>query len=253
MSGLFCAKRHLPARHVVETEDDPGHFARTDRRRLIDIESSVAIVTVRHARVLNYGFCSASPCDRRKPHNQRRHTMADKTKKTKWTAAQVREAIKNVEKAVQKFKRENKQENVTVITAEEVEKKLKRVNSPMIISQAWNDAAAGGTVNYNLGIFNPDPVQSMWLFAHVWVGSGNVDATVGTFLSNVDTRFPRLTQPNFDGLTLAAGASATLSFALKVPSGMDKTEYLGNSCLMQLNWHDVGTYLDRGVFVFTVS
>lgn len=178
--------------------------------------------------------------------------MADKTKKTKWTAAQVKDTVKNVEKAVQKFKRENKQANYTAITAEEVERKLKRVNSPMIVFQSWNDAAAGGTVNYNLGIFNPDPTQAVGLFAHVWVGSGNVDPIVGTFLSNVDSRFPRLTQPDFAGLTLASGASGNLRFALKVPT-VEKTEYLGNSCLMQVNWHDVGTYLDRGVFVFTVS
>ena len=49
-------------------------------------------------------------------------------------------------------------------------------------------------VNYNLGIWNPDPVQATSLFAHVWVGSGNIDPTVGTFLLNVDQRFPRRTR-----------------------------------------------------------
>lgn len=87
----------------------------------------------------------------------------------------------------------------------------------------------------------------------MWVGSGNVDPTVGTFLLKLDTRFPRLMEPKFFGLTLAANASATLSFGLKVPSTVEKTNYLGNSCLMQFNWYDVGTYLDRGIFVFTVS
>ena len=75
----------------------------------------------------------------------------------------------------------------------------------------------GGTFNYSLGIFNPDPTQTSNLFAHVWVGSGNIDPTVGPFLSNVDAPFPRLTQPVF-GLTLAPGASATLNFTIKVPS-----------------------------------
>jgi hypothetical protein len=123
----------------------------------------------------------------------------------------------------------------------------------MIVSQGWNNTTLGGTVNYSLGHYNPDPTQAIWLFGHVWVGSGNVDPTVGTFLLNVDPRFPRLTQPAFSGLTLAAGASATLTFALKVPSTVEKTNYLGNSSLMQFNWHDVGTYLDRGVFVFAVT
>ena len=150
-------------------------------------------------------------------------------------------------------KREYKSEHFTAVTPEEIEKKLKRARSPMIVSQGWGSTTPGGTVNYSLGIYNPDPTQAVWLFAHVWVGSGNVDPTVGTFLLNVDARFPRLTQPTFAGLTLAPGASATLSFALKVPSTIEKTNYLGNSCLMQFNWHDIGKYLDRGIFVFAVS
>jgi hypothetical protein len=174
-------------------------------------------------------------------------------RKRKWTAAQVKEHIQRIQKAVDKMKRENKGEHFTAITPEEVEQKLKRVNSPMIVSQGWNSTTPGGTVNYNLGIYNPDPTLAIWLFAHVWVGSCNVDPKTGTFLLNVDPRFPRLTEPQFSGLSLAAGAFTTLSYALKVPVAIEKTNYLGNSCLMQFNWHDVGTYLDRGVFVFAVS
>ena len=91
------------------------------------------------------------------------------------------------------------------------------------------------------------------LFAHVWIGSGNVDPVVGTFLSNVDPRFPRLTEPPVFGLTLAPGASAHLTFTIKVPATAEKTNYIGNSCLMQFNWHDTGKYLDRGVIVFAVT
>ncbi len=179
--------------------------------------------------------------------------MATKRKPKKWTTAQIKEHIKKIQQVVETQKSENKGEHFTAITPEELEKKFKRVNSPMIVSQGWNDAGPGGTINYTLGLYNPDPDQSFWLLAHVWVGSGNVDPTVGTFLSNVDERFPRLTEPTFAGLTLAAGASGSLTFALTVPAGIEKTNYLGNSCLMQLNWHDVGTYLDRGVFVFAVT
>ncbi len=123
----------------------------------------------------------------------------------------------------------------------------------MIVSQGWNSTTPGGTINYNLGIYNPDPTQAIWLFAHVWIGSGNVDPVTGTFLLNVDTRFPRITQPQLDGLSLAPGASSVLKFSFKVPATIEKTNYIGNSCLMNFNWHDVGTYLDRGVFVFAVS
>jgi len=179
--------------------------------------------------------------------------MATKSGPKKFTAAEVKSQVERIQKAVEKHKRETKEEHFTAVTPEEIEKKLKRVNSPIIVSQGWNSTTPGGIVNYSLGVFNPDPTQAIWLFAHVWVGSGNIDPVVGTFLSNVDPRFPRLTEPVFDGLQLAPGASATLKFALKVPSSVEKTNYLGNSCLMQFNWHDVGTYLDRGVFVFAVT
>jgi hypothetical protein len=170
-----------------------------------------------------------------------------------WTAEQIKEQTKRIQEAIEKHKRENKEEHFTSITPEEIVHKLKRVKSPMIVSQSWGSAPPGGTVNYGVGIYNPDPTVAIWLFAHVWVGSGNADPTVGTFLLNVDPRFPRLTQPAPTGLTLASNASATLNFALQVPTTAEETNYIGNSCLMRVNWHDVGEYLDRGVFVFTVT
>ena len=179
--------------------------------------------------------------------------MANKNTRKKWTEAQVKEHITKIQKVIEKHQRENNEEHFTSVTPEEIAKKLKRVNSPMIVSQSWGNTTPGGSVNYSLGIYNPDATKVIGLFVHVWVGSGNVDPVPGTFLINVDTRFPRLTQPAVSGLALVAGASATLNFALKVPAGAEKTNYLGNSCLMQFNWHDVGTYLDRSVFVFGVS
>src|ERR1700674_3284850 len=92
------------------------------------------------------------------------------TEKRKWTPDQIKEQIKKIEKAIAQQKHENKGEHFTSITPEEIEKKLKRVKSPMIVSQGWNSTTPGGIVNYNLGIFNPDPAQAIWLFAHVWVG-----------------------------------------------------------------------------------
>jgi hypothetical protein len=179
--------------------------------------------------------------------------MAAKRTGQKVSAAQIRQLANKIEEATKKHKREQKGEHFTAVTKEEIEKKLKRVNSPMIVSQGWNSTLPGGAVNYSLGVFNPDPAQAIWLFAHVFVGSGNVDPTTGTFLLNVDERFPRLTEPPFFGLSLAPGAFATLNFSLQVPVTVDQSNYLGNSCLMQFNWHDIGQYLDRSVFVFAVS
>ena len=183
--------------------------------------------------------------------------MATKKTTAKWTPAQIKEHTKKILEVIEQQKKlVKKGEGFTAVTAEDIERKFKRTNSPMIVSQSgsWTSPTPlGGTFTYNLGLYNPDPTQAIWLFTHVWVGSGNVDPTVGTFLLNVDTRFPRLTLPGFAGLTLAPGASTVLNFTMKVPSTVEKTNYLGNSCLMQFNWHDVGTYLDRGVFVFTVT
>src|SRR5687768_8779465 len=120
------------------------------------------------------------------------------TEKPKFTAADVRKHTKRVQEITEEFQKgQKKGVNVTVITPEEVEKKLKRVNSPFIVSQGWGGTTPGGTFTYSVGIYNPDPTQAIWTFTHVWVGSGNVDPVVGTFLLNVDPRFPRLTQPDF--------------------------------------------------------
>ena len=113
----------------------------------------------------------------------------------KLTAAQIKEQTKKVRSAIAKHKRENKEENFTSLSDDEVVAKLKRVKSPMIVSQGWGGTTPGGTFNYSIGLLNPDPTATFSRDVHVWVGSGNADPTVGTFLLNVDPRFPRLTQP----------------------------------------------------------
>jgi hypothetical protein len=178
------------------------------------------------------------------------------TAKAKFSAADVKKHTARIQQLgdeLQKGRKKNDGLNVTVITPEEIDRKLKRVNSPFIYFQSWGGSVpVGGTLNYNVGIYNPDPTTAIWTFAHVWVGSGNVDPVTGTFLLNVDARFPRLTQPDFAGMSIPSGGSVTQSFQIKTPAGVEKTNYLGNTCLMALNWHDVGTYLDRSVFVFKV-
>ncbi|MBZ4421281.1 hypothetical protein [Myxococcus sp. RHSTA-1-4] len=158
-----------------------------------------------------------------------------------------------IQEIVEKNKREAKSEHFTGISPEEIKKKLMRVHSPFIVSQGWSSTVPGGSFSYSLGIYNPDPTQASSLYAHVWVGSGNVDPVVGSFLLNVDPRFPRLTEPAFFGLSLPPNGSATLNYTVKVPAKIDTSNYLGNSCLMQFDYHDVGLYLDRSVFVFTIS
>jgi hypothetical protein len=180
--------------------------------------------------------------------------MATSKKAAKWTAAEIQSHIKKIQSITGKLKKENKDGTFTAVSEEDLLKKFNRINSPMIVGQSWNNTAGiGGTINYSVTIYNPDPGTASSLIVHTWVGSGNSDTNTGTFLLNVDTRFPRLVQPSSTiGQSLASGASVTLSFAIKIPASADKTYYLGNSCLFRLDFHDAGTYLDRGAFVFGV-
>jgi hypothetical protein len=175
------------------------------------------------------------------------------TKRPKWTEAQIKAHIQTIQKIVEKAKRENKGEHFIGITPEQIREKLKHVNSPFITSLGWNSTTPGGTVGLGITVFNPDPTPTSSVFAHVWVGSGNIDPAVGSFLNNVDPRFPRLTEPPFFGLTLASGASTSLTYSIKVPATIEKSNYLGNANLIQVNWFGVGLNLGRAAFVFTVS
>lgn len=171
----------------------------------------------------------------------------------KFSPDDVQKHVKKVQELVEKHRREKKEEHFTAITPEEVERKLNRVDSPFITSMSWGSGSPGGTITYSVWIYNPDPTTAGAVFAHVWVGSGNVDPTVGTFLLNVDARFPRLTEPAMPGLSIPTGGSSALTFTINIPAGVEKSNYLGNCCVVQLNWHDTGKYLDRGVFPFKVS
>lgn len=191
-----------------------------------------------------------------RPEKPKGDEMAtDEKGKTPLTKEQKESHIKKVLAEIEKQRKSVKKgENFTAPTEEQLRKKLERVNSPYIYYQSWSSVAAGGTFTYNVGITNPDGFTQGSMFAHVFFGSGNVVSGVGEFLLNVDERFPRLTQPDFFGLSLASGASATLSFSIKTPATVEHpTNYLGNTALVQFNWHDVGTYFDRSVFVVKVN
>jgi hypothetical protein len=186
---------------------------------------------------------------------ERNKIMAVKSKETKWTPAEIKEQIKYIEKATEKRRKESKGENFTAISRDEIEKKLTATSLPYITNESWTTTTPpGGTCTYTVEIYNPPNTSAASIYLHVFVGSGNIDPTVGTFLLNVDTRFPRLTQPAFPGLTIASGTHAVLIFPIKVPTTVEKTAYLGNCCLMQLSdWMDIGKYLDRAVFPFAVA
>lgn len=181
-------------------------------------------------------------------------TMA---KKPKFTAAQVKRHIENIQEELKKQQRESEQrkEQFTSITPEQILKKLKRVNSPMIIGQGWNvTTPPGGTINYTVTIYNPDPVPAAFLFVHAWIGSGNIDPNIGTFLLNADSHFAQLKQPaDVFGGDLPPSSSGSFAFAFRVTTSVQPGNYFLQSCLMQVDLFDVGTYLDRAMVVFTVT
>lgn len=181
-------------------------------------------------------------------------------KKPKFTRAQIKRQVENIQDAIEKLKREGPdrgEDQFRWLTAEEIENKLKRVNSPFLGGQAYTGwTSPGGSISYTLTIVNPDPTPVDYLFAQVWVGWGNFDPTIGTFLLSADTRFPRAMQPaSFSGLQMPAGPAtvAALSFDLSVPTGIEPMHYMAQTCLFRAGWLDVGQYLDRAMFVFAVG
>lgn len=178
----------------------------------------------------------------------------------KRSPAEIKRLVDSIKTEIAKHKEqhEKKGETFTSITPEQLESKLQRAQSPMIVWQGWsNTAPPGGAISYSVGVTNPDPVSWSNLAVDVAVGDRNPITNNDMFLSDRDTRFPSLAQPYPFGFTLGPAGSPTAStsfnFNLTIPAGVEKTGYFGNSVLQQLNFHDVGKYLDRGVFFFGVS
>jgi hypothetical protein len=120
----------------------------------------------------------------------------------------------------------------------------------MILSQGWtNTAPPGGTINYSVGIGNPDPIEWVNLAVSVSIGNRNPIVNNDEFLTAFDPRFPTYAKIE---VFLAPGAFTTQSFELTIPASVEKTGYFGNSALLQISFHDVGQYLDRGCFFFDV-
>lgn len=176
------------------------------------------------------------------------------TRKGKKPLSETDRNLKGIKEAIEKHRRNaRKEETFTSLTEEQARKKLERVNSPMITSQGWSGGSPGGAAHYSVGIYNPDPVTYHHLFVHVFFGSGHAVPDPGTYLLNVDARWPRLTEVPQTGFSLDPSASTILYFSIKIPAGIEPSGYIGNSVLYVAEWHDVGTYLDRATFVVKVS
>ena len=171
------------------------------------------------------------------------------------SAADVAKAWKTVEADIarERKNREKKGETFVGLSKEQFEKKMKRAESPFISWEGWsNTAPPSGTINYTVGVQNPDPVAWGNLAIAISIGDRNSIVSNDEFLTTFDARFPTYAKPATLGFSLAPGASTSHSFAIKIPAGVEKTGYFGNTVLQQLSYLDVGKYLDRAVFFFEV-
>jgi hypothetical protein len=167
-------------------------------------------------------------------------------------AEQLRGLLEELEK--RRAEAESEGLNFIAPTEEQLLKRIRGDHSPSITWQTIPSAAApGGTAPYNLGIFNPDPINWAWLFVHMFIGPAHLASQMDEAVSAVDTRFPRLTLPAYPGLFLLAGASQTLSFNIRVPRGIEPSNYFGTTFLFQSVWFGPNMNLDRTSFVFEVT
>lgn len=127
-------------------------------------------------------------------------------------------------------------------------------NSPYIYAQAWTSGTTpGSNASYNVYIANPDPSGYYPLFASIFFGAANFNRDISEALSrgnfNADSRWPYMsTQP----FSLAAGATTSKTFSYVTPTGVPLTTYIANCVIWRGQYHDMGAYLDRGLFYITL-
>jgi hypothetical protein len=171
------------------------------------------------------------------------------------TAADITKAWHQLEKEVAKHRQgsQDKREVYTAMTRAEFEAKLKRVNSPMIVSQgAGASAPPGGTLTYRLLLVNYDILPATNLALIVFFGNRNPIVSNELFVSGFDARFPTYAQQAPNGFTLGSAQYGFFTFQMTVPAGVERTGYFGNCALQKISFLDVGTVLDRACFFFDV-
>lgn len=168
-------------------------------------------------------------------------------------AANARSLLKEIEQRRREAREQD--QNFVVPSAAQLVDMLQTADNPRFGSQSWTSITTSpGLITLTAGVFNPTPNSHSGLFVHVFIGPANPVANVGQALALVDTRFPRLTQPDFDGFTLPPSASATMHFSMAVPPNIEPSTYMGNFFLFQSRvLQGTGKYLDRTFFGFEVT
>jgi hypothetical protein len=169
----------------------------------------------------------------------------------------LKEHIRNIEKALEKLKKKNKGKHFISATPDEIEGRLKGADDPWIVGFGIDAPPykPGGAINITFAILNSGaPV--FFLYIHVWVGSGIIDLTGDKLLLEIDTRFPRLTEPAYAGLNIDRRSSGYLDFTMAIPTTIEKTNYCLCYCLMQVDAFSSGRAIklfDRGIIPVEVA
>jgi hypothetical protein len=143
--------------------------------------------------------------------------------------------------------------NFSAPTGAQVLDQLLSARSPFISSLSWSSTSSPGTISLIVSVFNPDPVTQSLLEVYVFVGPACLVADVGQALAVADTRFQNLTFPPAFGLTILPSAMAGMHFAVKVPNGIEPSNYVGNVFLFQDPLFGVSEVLSRADFIFQVT
>ena len=173
----------------------------------------------------------------------------------KATIKQVtKDDVKKVREAIEKHRKEKRHEHFEALTDEQIEEKLKRVNTPFLNSFGYSPTVPpGGSFGFSVGVFNPDPVTISEMYVYAYIGAGIAVPDNGIALLAVDERWNRLAGPAPFGLSLPSGGSGSVSLTIKAPSTIEKSSYFNTVVLIRRQFFDPSQVLDRGGFVFAVT
>jgi hypothetical protein len=88
------------------------------------------------------------------------------------------------------------------------------------------------------------------VFTTIFFGLANFLADLGEALDARDGRWPYVSSA---GAVLSAGGTINPQFSYMTPVGLPVGTYLGNAVLWRGDYHDQGSYFDRGLFPVTLA
>lgn len=140
------------------------------------------------------------------------------------------------------------------LTEEQLVKKLRgeTANSPFITGQGWTSGTTpGNAASYSVSVYNPDPTGYYPIFVSIFFGLFNFlpNEDIGEGIAGYLPAWPYMSTEPFN---LASATSANKTFQYVTPSTAPRTTYTGNAILWRGEYHDIGTYYDRGLFNVTL-